>query len=184
MKKLIIFYIGFLCICLSAIAKQTLERPRGEHFFTYSQYPPFADRPVDVHYYIPSQGDIKQMPIVFVFEGGDRGYRYLLDGWKEEAERKGFMLFIPHFDLKSYPLADYQEVGVMNAAHTVANAPEKITPVLVDKLFEYVRQFTGSMRKGYMIYGHSAGGQFVQRFMLFHDSPYAVSYTHLRAHET
>ena len=52
MKKLIIFYIGFLCICLSAIAKQTLERPRGEHFFTYSQYPPFADRPVDVHYYI------------------------------------------------------------------------------------------------------------------------------------
>ena len=60
----------------------------------------------------------------------------------------------------------------MNAAHTVANAPEKITPVLVDKLFEYVRQFTGSMRKGYMIYGHSAGGQFVQRFMLFHDSPY------------
>ena len=78
MKKLIIFYIGFLCICLSAIAKQTLERPRGEHFFTYSQYPPFADRPVDVHYYIPSQGDIKQMPIVFVFEGGDRGYRYLL----------------------------------------------------------------------------------------------------------
>ncbi|MCO7114820.1 hypothetical protein NIB75_27395 [Bacteroides uniformis] len=61
---------------------------------------------------------------------------------------------------------------MMNAAHTVANAPEKITPVLVDKLFEYVRQFTGSMRKGYMIYGHSAGGQFVQRFMLFHDSPY------------
>lgn len=44
--------------------------------------------------------------------------------------------------------------------------------MLVDKLFEYVRQFTGSMRKGYMIYGHSAGGQFVQRFMLFHDSPY------------
>lgn len=39
--------------------------------------------------------------------------------------------------------------------------------MLVDKLFEYVRQFTGSMRKGYMIYGHSAGGQFVQRFMLF-----------------
>lgn len=111
MKKLIIFYIGFLCICLSAIAKQTLERPRGEHFFTYSQYPPFADRPVDVHYYIPSQGDIKQMPIVFVFEGGDRGYRYLLDGWKEEAERKGFMLFIPHFDLKSYPLADLSGGG-------------------------------------------------------------------------
>lgn len=69
-----------------------------------------------------------------------------MDGWKEEAE-KGFYAFIPHFDLKSYPLADYQEVGVMNAAHTVANAPEKITPVLVDKLFEYVRQFTEACAK-------------------------------------
>ena len=33
----------------------------------------YTSRPVDVHYYIPSQGDIKQMPIVFVVEGGDRG---------------------------------------------------------------------------------------------------------------
>ena len=48
--------------------------------------------------------------------------------------------------------------------------------MLVDKLFEYVRQFSGSMRKGYMIYGHSAGGQFVQRFMLFHDSLCGKSY--------
>lgn len=95
MKKLIIFYIGFLCICLSAIAKQTLERPRGEHFFTYSQYPPFADRPVDVHYYIPSQGDIKQMPIVFVFEGGDRGYRYLWTvGKKKRRERVLCFLYL------------------------------------------------------------------------------------------
>lgn len=93
MKKLIIFYIGFLCICLSAIAKQTLERPRGEHFFTYSQYPPFADRPVDVHYYIPSQGDIKQMPIVFVFEGGDLRLSLSFGRLERRSGEKGFYAF-------------------------------------------------------------------------------------------
>lgn len=45
---------------------------------------------------------------------------------ERRSGEKGFYAFIPHFDLKSYPLADYQEVGVMNAAHTVANAPEKL----------------------------------------------------------
>lgn len=172
MKKTIIFCIGFLCISLCAMADRAFESSRGEHVFTYNQYAPFANRPIDIHYYIPSRGDVRQMPVVFVFEGGDRGYSYLLDSWKKEAEREGFMLFIPHFDLKAYPLKDYQEIGVMNASHTVANAPEAITPVLIDKLFEHIRQCTESVRKGYMLYGHSAGGQFVQRFMLFHDSPY------------
>lgn len=91
MKKLIIFYIGFLCICLSAIAKQTLERPRGEHFFTYSQYPPFADRPVDVHYYIPSQGILNKC-LLYLSLKEETAVIVIFDGWKEEAERKGFML--------------------------------------------------------------------------------------------
>lgn len=145
---------------------------RGEGMFVYKDYQPFADRPVDVHYYIPEAGDLSRLPIVFVFEGGDRGYTYLLDAWKEEARKRRFMVFIPHFDLKAYPLCDYQEVGVMNRQHTVVKPVDELTPVLVDKIFEYIRSHTDTQRKGYSIYGHSAGGQFVQRFMLFHDSPY------------
>lgn len=146
--------------------------PVGEGKFTYKDYPPFADRPVDVHYYIPASGDVRRMPIVFVFEGADRGYTYLLKAWEQEAERHKFMVFIPHFDLERFPLPDYQEIGVMDDKDHTIRPAEKRTPALVDKIFEYVRQSSGSERKGYMIYGHSAGGQFVQRFMLFHDSPY------------
>ncbi|MBQ8500787.1 MAG: succinylglutamate desuccinylase/aspartoacylase family protein [Bacteroides sp.] len=172
MKTRLLTCLLALCSSLVLYAQPTSVLQRGEGTFTYNSYLPFANRPVDVHYYIPSQGDIQQMPIIFVFEGGDRGFRYLMDGWKEEAEQKQFMLFIPHFDLKSYPLADYQEVGVMNPQHTEVHAPERLTPALVDKLFEYIQQQSDSQQKGYMIYGHSAGGQFVQRFMLFHESPY------------
>lgn len=163
---LIIALLGF-----GVYAQTGSEVKPGEGVFTYQSYSPFADRPVDVHYYIP-QGDISHMPVVFVFEGADRGYTYLLKAWKKEAEKHRFMVFIPHFDLRAYPLSDYQEVGVMNTTYTRLQASDKQTPMLIDKMYEYVRRQTGSKRKGYMIYGHSAGGQFVQRFMLFHDSPY------------
>ena len=172
MKNRLIIYILAIYTCFNLYAEQEWHRQRGKSMFTYDSYAPFANRPVDVHCYIPRQGDIREMPILFVFEGGDRGYRYLLDGWKEEAERHGFMLFIPHFDLKAYPLSDYQEAGVMNETYTRVKDAGERTPAVVDKIFEHVRKETKSHRKGYMIYGHSAGGQFVQRFMLFHESPY------------
>lgn len=152
--------------------EMTKELMPGEGVFTYKDYLPFANRPVDVHYYLPSSGDIRKMPVIFVFEGGDRGYDYLLKTWKCEAEKHRFMVFIPHFDLNRYPLSDYQEVGVMDKNHTIVNRQEEQTPILIDKIFEYIRQHSDSQRSGYMLYGHSAGGQFVQRFMLFHDSPY------------
>ncbi|MDR0429341.1 MAG: succinylglutamate desuccinylase/aspartoacylase family protein [Tannerellaceae bacterium] len=148
------------------------EMPVGEGMFTYKEYLPFADRPVDVHYYIPESGDIRNMPIIFVFEGADRNYGYLLKAWKEEAKKHQFMVFIPQFDLERFPLSDYQEIGVMDKKNNGIRPVEEQTPALTDKMFEYIRQCSGSKRKGYMIYGHSAGGQFVQRFMLFHDSPY------------
>ena len=169
MKRLILF---FAIVFLGAGLRAASVLPVGEGKFTYKDYPPFADRPVDVHYYIPASGDVRRMPIVFVFEGADRGFTYLLKAWKQEAEKHKFMVFIPHFDLERFPLPDYQEVGVMNDKDHTIRPAEKQTPALVDKIFEYVRQSSGSERKGYMIYGHSAGGQFVQRFMLFYDSPY------------
>ena len=122
--------------------------PVGEGKFTYKDYPPFANRPVDVHYYIPASGDVRHMPIVFVFEGADRGYTYLLKAWKQEAEKHKFMVFIPHFDLERFPLPDYQEIGVMDDKDHTIRPAEKRTPALVDKIFEYVRQSSGSERKG------------------------------------
>lgn len=170
MKRLFLYLIVILLSFRVQAHTEDKLKP-GEGTFTYQSYLPFAHRPVDVHYYIP-EGDIRRMPVIFVFEGADRGYSYLLKAWKEEAEKHKFMVFIPHFDLQAYPLSDYQEVGMMNADYTSVQPVEKQTPMLVDKIYEFVRQQTGSQRKGYMLYGHSAGGQFVQRFMLFHDSPF------------
>lgn len=68
----------FAIVFLGAGLRAASVLPVGEGKFTYKDYPPFADRPVDVHYYIPASGDVRRMPIVFVFEGADRGFTYLL----------------------------------------------------------------------------------------------------------
>lgn len=144
----------------------------GTDSFVYRGYAPFADRPLKVVYHVPSKGGLDHMPIIFVLQGADRGHDYLLKGWRARAEKEGFVVFIPQFDKDPYPLSAYQEVGIMDAKHSRLTARDSITPQLIDHLFLHVRQRLGSQRSTYRLYGHSAGGQFVQRFMLFHDSPY------------
>lgn len=172
MRSVAALLILFFPAILQAQA-QVPQPERGKQYdFTYNDYAPFAHRPVEVHYYLPSQGDVKKMPIIFVFEGGDRRYHYLMEGWKKEAEKQQFIVVTPHFGLKEFPLYLYQEIGVTDSCHNQIRPEEELTPVLVDKIFEVIKQRIGSERQGYSIYGHSAGGQFVHRFMLFHESPY------------
>ena len=167
------FLILLVPITLQAQTQSYSEGNEGkEYTFTYTDYAPFAQRPVGVHYYLPSQGNVNKMPIIFVFEGGDRGYKYLMEGWKKEAEKQHFIVVTPHFGLKEFPLYLYQEIGVTDSCYQQIRPQEELTPVLVDKIFEVIKQRIGSERQGYSIYGHSAGGQFVHRFMFFHDSPY------------
>lgn len=143
----------------------------GSGKIIFTDDPPMADRPVSIFYYIPSSGDIKRMPVLLVMHGADRNAAALLEYWKAPAEVNGFMVFIPELTARDYPLRDYQEVGIWDK-DSVLKAPALRTPGLIDRLFEYIVAHSESAATGYTLYGHSAGGQFVQRFMLFHDSPY------------
>lgn len=102
-----------LIMSLSAKADNK-QLERGEGMFTF-QDPENKDlKPVDVHYYIPEDGNITTCPIIFVFQGNDRDYTYLMDTWGKDAKDKHYMVFIPQFNMKDYPLHLYQEVGVMD----------------------------------------------------------------------
>lgn len=150
--------------------KQLLFRAgSGRVVFTDTSSRPV--RPVAVYYYIPPSGNIRTMPVLLVMHGADRKAAPLLEYWKKEADERHFMVFVPELTARDYPLRDYQEVGILKKDSTL-NAPAQRTPLLIDKLFEYILAHSQSAAKGYTLYGHSAGGQFVQRFMLFHDSPY------------
>ncbi|MDF9831396.1 M14 family zinc carboxypeptidase [Parabacteroides sp. PF5-6] len=172
MKSKVIFAFAALLLALSHLSAQQL--PAGEGMFTFTAYIPFADRPVDVHYYIPPLGDRKNMPVVFVFEGADRGYAHLVRTWQKLAEERNFIFLLPHFDLELYPLEDYQETGVLTTDRTGVKEQALQTSALIDEIFHYFREHSGAGAAKYNMYGHSAGGQFVHRYMLFYDSPYVA----------
>ena len=145
---------------------------RGEGMFVFHDPVASGIKPVEVHYYIPEEGDIKDCPIIFVFQGNDRDYTYLMDAWGKAAKERHFIVLVPQFPMKDFPLHLYQEVGAMDKQHAKLTPRDKTTASMIDRMFEYVKAHVPTHRKDYEIYGHSAGGQFVQRFMLVHDSPY------------
>ena len=147
-----------------------IEGP-GEGVFTYDDYAPYADKPIDVHYFIPSDGDAATMPILFVMQGADRGWTYLMKTWKQDAQKYRFIVVIPVFTKELYPVEEYQEMGVYSEGGTL-NAPKRTAAILIDKMFERFRDEISGRQEHYSFYGHSAGGQFVHRALLLHDSPY------------
>src|SRR5690606_29301970 len=69
--------------------------------------------------------------------------------------------------------AQYNE-GNINAGGQL-NPPEKTTFSLIDRIFEMTKNSLQLPMNQYNLYGHSAGAQFVHRFVAFYDSPYLKS---------
>jgi poly(3-hydroxybutyrate) depolymerase len=130
-----------------------------------------ADRPITVRYYMPADFT-PSTPIVIVMHGASRdGPRYA-DDWVPEAERYGFLLLVPEFAAEQYPGSEWYNLGNMftESGDPVPQANWSYTAV--EHLFDRVRETTRSDRATFRIYGHSAGGQFVHRFLMFRpDAP-------------
>lgn len=112
-------------------------------------------------------------PVVLVMHGMGRnadGYR---DNWVSSADAHGFLVITPEFDMDQFP--DDWPYSLGNLAHDedgaiVLNPKEKWSLPVIDRIFAQVRDLTGTARKTFSLFGHSAGGQFVHRYMTFADS--------------
>lgn len=137
----------------------------GYGIVTYTGYAPLADRPVRIHYYIPVDGDMKKMPVLFVFAGLERNADDYLAAWRAEASNRGFMVFAFEFPEKSYSTSQYIEGGMFQGSSLLDRS--EWTFSIVEAVFDAIRRDTGSLRNTYDMWGHSAGAQFVHRYVTF-----------------
>jgi pimeloyl-ACP methyl ester carboxylesterase len=86
------------------------------------------------------------------------------------AERSGHMLVAPYFDRDRFPFWRYQAVGI--AQQGSPRPRETWTGNLVVELLRQLEALEGP-RMAVRLIGHSAGGQFVDRFAGFHAVPAA-----------
>ncbi len=121
---------------------------------------------VSVRYWLP-ENFAKDDPILFVLPGVDRDAQSYRDSWVPYARRENALLLVPQFSSEDYPGSRSYNLGNMFDAKGTSNPPKDWSFTKIEELFDEVRDEIGSMQTGYLLYGHSAGAQFVHRLVLF-----------------
>ncbi len=131
------------------------------------QFENWAGPPVPVRLFVPD--DVKpDTKIVIVMHGASRDApRYYRD-WKAQGAKLGFVVVVPEFTAASFPGSDYYNLGNVFKQNGRSNRDESLwTFSAIEPLFDEVVERLNSAQSRYTIYGHSAGAQFVHRFMYY-----------------
>lgn len=113
-------------------------------------------------------------PVLIVMHGVNRDADRYRDDWAEVAERHGAVLVCPEFSRADFPAdAQYNFGNVYGPVVDETGLLPKPLPEAqwtfscLDPLFDAVAGRLRLRTRGYLLYGHSAGSQFVHRMAFF-----------------
>jgi len=119
-----------------------------------------------VWYHCP-EGELSDLPVVFVLHGASRNANDYRDAWTPHADAHRFLLLALEFSNVNYPDDRTFNLGNVFAKDDTRNDEADWSFGVVEGVFDYVRQEGGLKAESYGFYGHSAGSQFVHRFLYF-----------------
>lgn len=147
------------CACLFLAACASAPEPSdGRTDFVFEDWA----GPALTVYAIEPEGLAPDAPVVIVMHGVKRNADDYRDNWVDLANTYGFRIYAPMFDQASFPGADYYNLGGVGT--DAVSAYDAIEP-----MFDFVTSHRGVSATHYSIFGHSAGSQFVHRFVCFAD---------------
>ena len=147
--------VGAVLVCVGLRVHAATEIPPGKWSFVFTDAKGHADRPMRVYTYRPARCDAK-CPMVFSIHGVSRTASNYRDHWELAADRYNLVIVAPEFSRQHWP--GYNEYDVRKEPDR-----EKWAFSVIEHLFDEL----GEGRKGYTIFGHSAGGQFVHRMAFY-----------------
>lgn len=147
-----------------AVVLAALLEPGERGSFRFQDPGHFASRPITVHYFRPEAAGA-DAPILIALHGTERNAAGARNAWVDAAQAHRFVVLAPEFDRPRFPAAEYQQGGLRD------RDPAHWTFGLVERLFDHVRAADGLTTPTYLLFGHSAGGQFVHRFALVMPQP-------------
>lgn len=119
-----------------------------------------------VYYQLPDRVT-PDTPVVFVMHGVNRDADRYRDEWASLARRHGFIAVVPQFGQADFPGSRGYNTGYFSEEDGTPRPRNLWSFAAIEPLFDDVRQRFGTRVARYSIYGHSAGAQFVHRFVLF-----------------
>ncbi|BDG72193.1 alpha/beta hydrolase [Roseomonas fluvialis] len=108
-----------------------------------------------------------------VMHGLQRDADRYRDEWRPLSDRDGFLLLVPEFGREKFPGTRWYNFGNLQDEAGRAMPPEAWSFHAFDRVVAAAMQAAGATRPGYVLYGHSAGAQFVHRFLLLTGAPRA-----------
>jgi poly(3-hydroxybutyrate) depolymerase len=111
--------------------------------------------------------------VVAVMHGLRRDADRYRDDWRDLADRQGFLLLVPEFSQAKFPGVRFYNFGNLVDAEGRATPPEAWTYPALDRAVRAAMDQAGARRAGFALFGHSAGAQFVHRYMMLTGAPVA-----------
>jgi len=160
----------FACGCLSPAG--TTPAPgltpaggqTGQYVFTDTRGN--AGRPITVYMYRPASWNTSG-PILIVMHGAGRSAAPSRDIWIPYADRYSCLVVAPEFSGENYPGDEWYAGGNLQDMRGGFNPEANWTYMAIEHLFDDVRARTGARTETYLLFGHSAGAQFVHRLVTF-----------------
>lgn len=140
----------------AALAAIAVPEGKGEIVFRDPRGP--SPREMKAFTYRPSRCDVR-CPIQFVLHGVSRNASGYRDYWSDAAERHGFVVVAPLFTREDWRGAAAYNRGAVDASDDRSHWAFAV----IERLFDEI----ADGRKEYRLFGHSAGAQFVHRFIYF-----------------
>lgn len=148
-----------------AVTETKMIQPGTTGDFSFSREGPLANQPIRVWYNAPDNPSSAQ--ILMVMTGAHRDGEAYREDWLPILNGRDTLLLVLEFSRDDYPgSSSYNQGNILDDDGRI-NPPEAWSFNMVEALFEAVVRDTNSKANDYALFGHSAGGQFVHRFMEF-----------------
>lgn len=126
--------------------------------------------PVTIYTYRPSSAT-RNSPIWVVMPGLRReAHRHLAfdyyDTWRPLAERYGAILLVPEFTAEKWPGPWTYNLGNVRSQRLQPKRWTETSFYVVEQAFRMAASSLGSSRRRFSMFGHGAGSQFIQRYVL------------------
>jgi poly(3-hydroxybutyrate) depolymerase len=130
----------------------TVESPGGIQQYVY------LSRPVNL---------APDRPVVFVMHGMQRNADEYRDQWHDLAMEHDFLLVVPQFSDQNFPETESYNLGNLFDGEGQLRPRSEWSFSAIEPIFDEVRRRFGMTAGSYALYGHSAGAQFVHRFLMY-----------------